>query len=156
LKAKVADADSILLTYLSEALHTFRVGCYLSSAVCLGCASERAFDVMLDAYAETLNVADEASFRKKTEEKPIKTRYDEFMKEYEANVKPNIDRELRSSLGTYLGGLFQVIRNQRNDAGHPTGEPIEREQVYATITAFPAQLEKMYQLIRHCRANKRV
>ncbi len=155
LNAKVAGADSVILTYLRESLHTFRVGCNLSAAVCLGCASERAFDVMLEAYGETLSAADKAIFRKKTEGKPIKTRYDEFVKEYEANVKNAIDRELRSSLGTYLGGLFQVIRNQRNDAGHPTGEPIEREQVYATITAFPTQLEKMYQLIRHFRANKR-
>jgi hypothetical protein len=155
LKEKAPDVDELVLIYLREALHTFRTGCTLSSAVCLGCASEAAFDVMLEAYAETLSVADEAAFRKKTDDKPIKARYDEFMKEYEAKVKPNIDRELRSSLGTLLGGLFQVIRNQRNDAGHPTGETIEREQLYATIVAVPSQFDKMYQLIRQFKANKR-
>jgi hypothetical protein len=155
LKEKVPDLDPIVLTYLREALHTFRAGCDLSSAVCLGCASERVFDVLLEAYAETLSEPDQKKFEKKTEDKPIKARYDEFMKEYEDKVKKNIDRELRSSLGTYLGGLFQVIRNQRNDAGHPTGEKIEREQLYATITAFPAQLEMMYRLIRYFQENKR-
>jgi hypothetical protein len=55
--------------------------------------------------------------------------------------------ELRSRLDTYLNGLFQVIRIQRNEAGHPTGVATSREQVNGTIVAFIDQLGAIYQLI---------
>src|SRR5438552_781655 len=96
-------------------------------------------DVLLEAYGDSLSETDQHQFEEKTEGKPIKTRFDEFMNAYDNHVKKDFDSQLKSSLATYLGGLFQVIRNQRNDAGHQTGEKIEREQLYAKNTAFPDQ-----------------
>jgi hypothetical protein len=151
----VPNADEIILTYLRESLKTFRMRCILSSAVCLGCASEQAFDVMLEAYAETLSKDEENRFQKNTEGQPVKKRSDEFAKEWDNRIKGTVDRGLRDSLPNYLGGLFQVIRYQRNDAGHPTGAVIDREQLYATLTAFPSQLDTIYKLIRHFQKNKR-
>jgi hypothetical protein len=154
LSEKVPTPDPVIITYLREALHTFRTGCTLSSAVCLGAASERAFAVLLEEYADSLNAADKKAFVKKIEGKAIKNQFDDFMSEYNSKVKSNLSRELRSKLETYLNGLFQVIRLQRNEAGHPSGGIIDREQVNGTIVPFIAQLEAMYQLIDHLKVTK--
>lgn len=40
----ITGLDPIIVTYVNEALRTFRIGCLLSSAVMLGCASEKSAD----------------------------------------------------------------------------------------------------------------
>ncbi len=45
-----------------------------------------------------------------------------------------------------LLGIFEMIRNYRNDAGHPSGKSISREQVYANLQVFIAYCKKVYQL----------
>ena len=154
LREKAPDANEIVIAYLREALVTFKAGCTLSSAVCVGCASEAAFDEMLEAYAQTLSATDEATFRNATKTHMINVRFKAFMDEYKDKI-PKLDKKLKESLETYLTGLFQVIRYQRNDSGHPKFVEMERELLHATIIAIPSQLEKMYQLIKYFRENKR-
>jgi len=84
--------------YLNEALHTFRIGCLLSSTVCLGCASEKAFLLLVEAYASALPQPQQDKFRKDTENRMIKRQFDEFTKRLEGHLKPRLTGDVKDDL----------------------------------------------------------
>jgi len=91
LKATIPNLDPVILTYLNESLHTFRIGCLLSSSVTLGCASEKAMLLLIDAYASALpSGATKDRFIKATEGKMIKTQYDEFLKMLDGHLRAKL------------------------------------------------------------------
>jgi hypothetical protein len=45
------------------------------------------------------------------------------------------------------------LRTNRNDAGHPTGKSIGREEAYASLTVFPTYLKKVYELVGWLKSN---
>jgi hypothetical protein len=139
--------DPVIITYLNEALHTFRIGCLLSSTVTLGCASEKAFLLLVDAYATALPATQQDKFRKETENRMIKRQFEEFNKRLESHLKAKLTGDVKDDLEVTLMGVFAMMRNMRNDAGHPTGKTVPREAVYANLTVFPTYLRKIYSLI---------
>jgi len=147
LQADIQSLDPIIVTYLTEALHTFRIGCLLSSTVMLGCASEKAFQLLLEAYATALPQAQQEKFNKEIQNKLIKRQFDEFNKRLESHLKVRLPGDIKADLDVALTGVFSMIRNMRNDAGHPTGLRLAREVVYANLTVFPTYLKKVYSLI---------
>lgn len=54
LRSDVPDVDDVIITYLTESLHTFRIGSLLSSTITLGCASEKALLLRIGAYGDAL------------------------------------------------------------------------------------------------------
>jgi hypothetical protein len=86
-------------------------------------------------------------FRKNTERRLIKRQFDEFSRMLDSHLKGHLPGDLREDLDITLSGLFALFRNSRNDAGHPTGKTIEREQVYAYLVVFPAYIRRVYDLI---------
>ncbi len=54
---------------------------------------------------------------------------------------------VKEDLDTNFMGITSVIRNFRNDSGHPTGRIIGREQCYALLQLFVPYCKKMYELI---------
>lgn len=147
LKADIPKLDQTILVYLDECLKVFRVGCTRSAAICLGVASEKAFILVIDSYTDYLGEPDRMTFRKKIDGQSINQQFEAFKNKYEGSLKTSLPREVKENLATSLYGIFNLIRNQRNDAGHPTGEPLDRENVYASIVAFPNQLKHMFGLI---------
>jgi hypothetical protein len=61
--------------------------------------------------------------------------------------RAKLPREVKDGLERTLDGVFDTIREQRNDAGHPTGFIPDRAVVYATITVFPTYLAKIHEVI---------
>lgn len=143
----IAGIDPIIITYVNEGLHTFRIGCMLSSAVMLGCASERTFVCLLDAYLEALAHAKSIAFKKRIEGKFIKTQFDEFNKMLQGHLNALLPADLKEGLPNILLGVFEMIRAERNDAGHPTGKIPERALVFANISVFRGYLKRVYDLI---------
>ena len=132
------------MVYLEESLHTFRISCLLSSTVTLGCASEKALLLLLEAYTKALEPIRAAKFLKVTEGKMIRQQFDVFQKRLDDHLKGKLDRDLQADLETRLMGVFSMIREGRNDAGHPTGLVPEREVCYSYLTVFPSYLRKVY------------
>ena len=54
---------------------------------------------------------------------------------------------MRESVGVELAGVFELVRKTRNEAGHPTGRSIEREEAEALLLLFPAYAKTVYALI---------
>src|SRR5262249_7226244 len=86
-------------------------------------------------------------FLKATESKMIKQQFEEFERRLQDHLKGLLDRDLRADLETRLSGIFSMIREVRNEAGHPTGCTVSREVCYANLMVFPTYLRKVYDLI---------
>ncbi len=147
LSNSVPALDPIIITYLVESLHTFRIGCLLSSTITLGCASEKGLLLLIAAYANALPQARQTKFRQNTEGRVIKRQFDEFSKMLESHLKGLLPGELTEDLDVALNAIFAMLRTHRNEAGHPTGAMPDREQCYASLTVFPTYIRRIYALI---------
>jgi hypothetical protein len=153
LAATIPDIDGVILTYLEESLRTFRIGCLLSSTTTLGCASEKALILLFDAYGDALTGPMQDKYRKEIEGRPIKRKFDEFHKRLESHLIVRLPGDLKEHLDIALIALSAVFREMRNDAGHPTGRAVLREQAYANLVVFPVYLKKVYDLIAWLKGN---
>jgi hypothetical protein len=151
----IPNIDDVIISYLEESLKAFRIHCHLSSVITLGCASEKAILLLIEACKLAIsNPGDQADFEKKTDTLAIKRKHDEFQNLLKARISPLLSRELKENLDNYLIGLFSIIRSTRNDAGHPSGKEIRREPLYAYLATFPEYLKKVYDLIDWLNNNK--
>lgn len=144
----IPNIDDVILAYLEESLKSFRIHCLLSSVITLGCASEKAILLLIDACQNSLvNSIDKANFIKKTDTISIKRKHDEFQNILKSKILTVLPYDIKENLDNYLTGLFSIIRAHRNDAGHPSGKVIQREHLYAYLVVFPEYLEKVYSLL---------
>jgi hypothetical protein len=149
----VSGVDDVILTYLAESLQTFRIGSLLSSTITLGCASEKALLLLIAAYGNALRTPRDAQFRNKTEGFLIKRQFDELNKMLDSHLKGLLPGDLKDTLDVALNAVFAMLRGNRNEAGHPTGKMVRREEAYASLTVFPTYLKKVYELIAWLKAN---
>src|SRR5205807_10599710 len=104
LQRSIPALDSVILTYLNESLHTFRISCLLSSTIALGCASEKAFLLLVKAYGDALSGKSQTSFRQNTEGRLIKRQFDEFSKQLQSNLGAKLPGDVEADLDVTLNG----------------------------------------------------
>ena len=75
----------------------------------------------------------------------IKRVYDSIWKKLDP-VREQMPESLRDSLQVELDGIFGLIRKTRNEAGHPTGRSIEREEAEALLLLFPTHAKTVFSL----------
>lgn len=145
LDASPATSDTVRL-YLKEALKSFTQECYLASSVMLGVAAE----------ATTLDVADSFVKWPGSNSDKLKTilenprqfyvyKLEEFSKRL-AVAKSSIPPELADNLELNLTAVLQLIRLTRNDAGHPTGRKIDREECFQNLVVYSNAHKKLHLL----------
>jgi len=148
IQAEIPTLDSVIIRYLEECLSCFRRNLLLSSAVMLGCASEKAVLLLIDSFGCTLQEADKIAFEKETNIFIISRKYNALWSRLEPMA-----RTLPDNLGDHLGNIldrtFDIIRTTRNEAGHPSGNAIEKETVHANLLLFPIFCKRIYRLINH-------
>ncbi len=153
LKREVPSIDETILTYVSEALQAYLRGLILSSTVMLGCASEKAFLLLVDAYTKAVTDDSKRARFEKESYGPIKRKLDAFRAEV-PNFRDKLPSNLRDDLEVQLDATFNLIRTTRNDAGHPSGRKVERHLVYANLRLFPPYCKRVYELIQFFDQNK--
>ena len=155
---QISGIDPVIVTYVTESLHTFRIGCYLASTVTLGCAAEKAMLLLMDATADAMSSpSNRDDFRKKTEDKTMKVRYQTFKPILENQLKPALRKsqpEIEDWLNVHLDGIFEIIRRQRNATGHPEGITISQMDADANLYAFFCFLKRVYALIEWLKSNQ--
>lgn len=148
LKAHVPRVDTDILLYLQESLTAFRSGAYLASAIMTGVATEKTLLVLrvaMEAAFQTQDAKDR--FAAKTKNKLIKQAFDEMWKRLDpvhAQLAADLNKE---DLRAELSGTFDLIRKTRNDAGHPTGRQISREEAHNLLLLFPQYCRVVYDTI---------
>jgi len=145
--------DITVLTYVREGLLTFLGGYYLAATVMLGVASERCIDLLIEAYSKAIaNPSKKINFEKKINQagRSVKNRFDTIRNEL---LPLNLRGHLMDALDIQLSGIFTLIRYSRNDAGHPTGQIIDRDLAHGNFLLFPQYCKRVYDLIEYFRTN---
>ncbi|MFI5260461.1 MAG: hypothetical protein ACHQU0_01530 [Candidatus Paceibacteria bacterium] len=147
LKAKVPELDDVTLAYVAEAVSAFNRQHLLAATITLGVASENLMVTLIEAYQNWIpDARRKSTFQKKTTDRWIASQYGEFKKMFPTDVK-SLPKKLQGDWETYLDGVFNFIRINRNSAGHPTGKQLSTKVVYANLQMFAEYARYVYDLI---------
>lgn len=145
LSRNVPDASETVMQYATEALRSYLGRCYLASSVMLGVASEAAFLEMAASFGSWLPAAEGEDFLEFVT-KP-RASYMEKFKQYRRRIgphKPKLPDELADDMALSLDAILDLLRLYRNEAGHPTGKQISREQAKLNLEIFARYLQRLY------------
>lgn len=147
LKVKVPEIDAVTLAYAGESISAYNRRNLLSATLTLGVASENLMLSVIEAYVKWLkDPKRQAALQKKIADKWISTQYKEFKQEFSTDVK-SLPKNLQGDWETYLDGVFNFVRINRNNAGHPTGKQMSAKVVYANLQIFDGYARYIFDLI---------
>jgi hypothetical protein len=154
LKKACASIDGTTLLYVGEALDTFRAGNYLASTAMIGVAAESMLVRLVDAVHGALNTLQKKTkFEQDTKSKKAKRQHDELLVRLRSPASP-LPTEIESVLTQHIDGIYDLIRRTRNDAGHPTGRRMERDETHALLLLFPTYCKTVHDLIEWLATNQ--
>jgi len=144
IREQIPDIDSGTMIYLKEAMQAFLSGCLLSSSVMVGVATEDSLERLFDSASKNEKYSNRftAVLKKRT----ILQRYNTFFKNLR-DINSELPDVIKEDLETNFGAIISIIRNFRNESGHPSGKIISREQCYINLQIFIPCNKKIYQLI---------
>lgn len=147
LRTKVPDTSPTVLQYARESVTSYNNRCYLASAVMLGVASEAAFLEMARSFRNWLPDGQRQKFLKIIDNPRSNyiTKFVEFRKRVEP-LKSSIPDELSDGMSLTLDSVLDLLRIYRNEAGHPTGKQVTREDAFINLQMFARYLQKLYAL----------
>ncbi len=156
LKQDIPELDKVVEVYLSESINCFRKGNNIAAMVMLGVASERVFLLLCESFEEALSDAIvKTKFSKIIELNSIKPKID-FVMELLSKNKKRIPKEVSDNYEIMLTSIYNMIRSQRNELGHPQENPpiVRRDQIYVYLNIFPHYCALVDLLINHLKKNK--
>jgi hypothetical protein len=138
IKENIPSIDGTTLIYLKEAMQSFLSGCVLSSSVMLGVATEHTFLKLLETIERNNTYG--TTFQKVFEQKTLLQKLNKFRNKLDEEINSKrilLTSEIKEDLETNFLGIIAIIRNFRNESGHPTGNIISREQCYVNRNYSP-------------------
>jgi hypothetical protein len=135
LRSNVPQIDAITIAYIGEAVASFNRRHLLSATMALGVASENLMLTVIEAYTKWLQEPRRSKFAARIKDRWISAQYREFKKEFATDIG-RLPDAFQRDWDTYLDGVFNFIRLNRNSAGHPTGKEMSSKVVYANLQIF--------------------
>jgi hypothetical protein len=137
--------------YLYEACSAGSAGNMLSASVMLGCSAELLLKDLCNAYYQYLLNHGTSTEQSAFENKVIKAkvayiRLDEFLKRVETN--PSLFERFGFENVRLNFNFLDIIRQIRNDSGHPTGNNITDEQFKMMLNTYQAFIDKTINAIQ--------
>jgi hypothetical protein len=139
--------SDLVKLYIGEALNSYYHRSYLASTVMLGVAAEGVFLELAAAFANWPAVQPADAFKRILAD-PRKThfqKFEGFRKRLLPNV-PQLPEPLRDGLELQMNSVLDLLRVTRNDAGHPTGVRVSRDDCFTTLRIFARLVKRMYEL----------
>jgi hypothetical protein len=146
-KKRIPEVNPITLQYLNESISAYHRRHLLSATLMLGVASEVEIIDLIDAYIDWLPESKANKLKQRTNKRTISTKYEEYKKSLSSHLA-DLPDEIKEEWETYLDGIFQFIRLNRNSAGHPTGKQFEPRTVFANIQVFCDYAEFIHKMIK--------
>ena len=142
---------TVASAYAEEALSCFAAGCNVASTLLLGVAAESAFNQLCDSIRPTLSTGDQANLELSVF---VRSRHRWLVGRYE-NLSRAERRRLPKSLDVTLTSLYDLIRRQRNELGHPQPQPPQtsREEAFVFFRLLPTFIEDAQALATYCTAS---
>lgn len=141
LGVNVATPDLTVLAYLQESLHCYVRGLTVASTMMLGIAAERVFLLVCDSLAAALkDPAEQTAFLKILDRNPMKPKLEWVSDKLRQIQTPKRPPDLPEDVDIKIPGIFNLIRCQRNDVGHPRSAPpaVTRDDAYGYLRIFPS------------------
>jgi hypothetical protein len=145
IQSNVPNINPTTLLYLQEAMQSFKAGCLLAATVMLGVASEHSFLLLADVTEKNGKYG--LHFSSVSKERMLLHKFTKYKAALETQVAKDLPKEIKENLGIEFDGILSLIRTFRNEAGHPTGKILGREQTYVLLQLFIPYCKKLYQLI---------
>ena len=155
-RGEVMNPDPVVMSYLSESLECFSRGNLVASVVMLGIASERMFLLLCNALLDSLSDPKEkAEFGKTLDLNAIKPKMGWVLDKIQS-LQRGSPRPLSDNVNIMLVTIFDFIRCQRNDLGHPQDSPpnVTLEDAYVNLRVFPSYCGMANQVINYLQTNK--
>jgi hypothetical protein len=146
IRAEIPSISETTLLYLKEAMQAFRAGCILSTTVMLGVAAEHTFMLLLEEIEASTKY--EKTYAAVFRERTVLQKINKFKNILDQHAK-DLPSDIKEDLDTHFAGILSVIRTFRNQAGHPTGKILEREQAFVLLQLFIPYCKKLYQLTKY-------
>jgi hypothetical protein len=143
IKQKIAKPDATVMAYLAESLKGMRHGVPVASTVMLGIAAERVFLLLSESLENALSDPKE-----KRDLGKILARY---------RMKPKLDwvhqkiqklqdkgiRGFPDNSTLMITAIYDLIRTQRNELGHPQPTPpnVSKDDAFVNLQIFPRYYE---------------
>lgn len=112
----------------------------------LGVAAEHSFLLLMEKIDQNVNHS--VLFANVSQQRTILQKVNKFK-----NILDQETRDLpplvKEDVDTHFAGILSIIRTFRNQAGHPTGKIVDREQAFVLMQLFIPYCKKMYQLMEH-------
>ncbi|MGP8172974.1 MAG: hypothetical protein ACLP7O_00335 [Terracidiphilus sp.] len=111
--------------------------------------------LLIDSYVDSIaDPAKQSQTRAEVEKaSSIFRKYTIFQRQFAAS-KSKLPRDLSEDMDSLFSGVFNLIRNSRNDAGHPaTATLISRDDNYTRLRLFVPYCQRIYALIAWLNAN---
>jgi len=167
LKAKVPSASEIVCIYVLQATKALQAPAYLAATVMIGAASEAAIWELAHAVDEYLDGdVSQSTYRKHVfpgrvspaqlnKWTPIKTVFEKVIAIVDKAITNKwLDRNLPEGTEVILNSTFWLIRNDRNEAGHPQGRTdISQNDIEGWLLLFPSYYDRIISLARWLKSN---
>jgi hypothetical protein len=144
--------DDVAQGYLEEALRCFSRTCYTAATLLLGVTSEACFLRLCDAVEQKLSAPDKGTFAGLSS---VKLKHRFIIDKYENLPSSARRNHLPDGLDVTLKGVYDLIRRQRNDLGHPQNvrPEIDREHAFAHFQCFLTYLGDLEKFALYCQHN---
>jgi hypothetical protein len=143
----------VAIAYIEEALRCFNSGCHVASVLLLGVAAESVFLELCSVVASSIT---NASAKNEFEHKRfIRPKHRWIVDRYLQLPSSERRENLPESLDITLTSLYELIRRQRNDLGHPQQTPptLDREQAFIFFRLFPGFVHDVEAFSAYCKSN---
>ena len=148
----LADMPPLALEVLREAVATYHRGYVRSSAMLLGTASELVMMQLIDAFVAGRPEKERERLNAVMADKSIYARYRIFREEFErARDGLKIPDALSKDIEAIVDLVFNAVRLTRNEAGHPSGAPLNSVLVATTLQAFLEYADRVARLSAYLR-----
>jgi hypothetical protein len=155
-RSEAINPDQTVEAYLTESLNCFTRGNLIASVVMLGVASERAFLLLCHSLHDALvNDAEKTDFAKKLKANSIRPKQDWVLDKIKA-IQNKDSKALPDNVNIMITVIFDFIRFQRNQLGHPRETPprVNREEAYVNLRMFPTYYRMLNTVIDYLNKNK--
>jgi hypothetical protein len=155
-RKEIKNPDKTVEAYLSESLNCFTRGNFIASIVMFGVASERAFLILCDSLLNTItDTKEKLKFQKILEQRAIKPKMDWVLNKIQV-IQSGSPRPLPDNVNIMLASIFDFIRCQRNDLGHPqeTLPKVTKEDAYVNLRIFPNYFKMVNEVSDYLKKNK--
>jgi hypothetical protein len=150
---KVPQPDQTVLVYLTESVNSFRHGDRVASTVMLGIAAERVFLLVCEALAGALTSPTEQKvFGKLLSSFPMNPKLQWVHQKIQSIRAPGFPE----SANIVVTAIYDLMRTQRNELGHPREQPptVTQEDAFVNLQVFPRYYQTAEDLRQFLAMNK--